>query len=115
MVELAIILPVLVMLVFGIIQFGIAFNRVQGLHAAAREGARTASIPTNNSGDVQARVDEALLAMNFAANPASVSKNCAGNRGESVTVTVTSPYTVSIPLIPNINVTLTGEGVFRCE
>jgi len=117
MVELAIILPILIVLVFGIIQFGIAFNRVQGLHAAAREGARTASIPTNTAADVQARIDESLAAMNFVANPAAISPGggCAGNRGNPITVTVTAPYTVAIPLLPNVNVTLTGEGVFRCE
>ncbi len=43
-VELAIVLGILLMFVFGIIQFGIAFNRNQGLHAAAREGARIASV-----------------------------------------------------------------------
>ena len=43
-VELAIVLGVLLMFAFGIIQFGIAFNRNQGLHAAAREGARIASV-----------------------------------------------------------------------
>ena len=116
MVELAIILPVLVMLVFGIIQFGIAFNRVQGLHAAAREGARVASLPTSTGADVQARINESLAAMNFAANPASISPSgCAGNNGNPIRVTVTAPYTVAIPLIPNVNVTLTGQGVFRCE
>jgi Flp pilus assembly protein TadG len=116
MVELAIILPLLVMMVFGIIQFGIAFNRVQGLHAAAREGARVASLPTSTAGDVQGRVNESLAAMNFTANPAAISPNgCAGRRGAPITVRVTAPYTVSIPLIPNVNVMLTGEGVFRCE
>jgi hypothetical protein len=43
-VELAIVLGILLMFAFGIIQFGIAFNRNQGLHAAAREGARIASV-----------------------------------------------------------------------
>lgn len=116
LVELAIILPVLIMMVFGIIQFGIAFNRVQGLHAAAREGARVASLPSSTAGDVQAAIDASLAAMNFVADPAAVSPaGCAGNHGNPITVTVTAPYTISIPLIPPVNVTLTGEGVFRCE
>lgn len=43
-VEFALVSAVLFMLVFGIIQFGIAYYRLQGLQAAAREGARVASI-----------------------------------------------------------------------
>ena len=43
-VEFAIVLSVLLLFVFGIIQFGIAYNRDQGLKAAAREGARVASV-----------------------------------------------------------------------
>jgi hypothetical protein len=44
MVEFAIVITLLFLLVFGIIQFGFAFNRDQGLHAAAREGARVAAV-----------------------------------------------------------------------
>lgn len=58
-VEFVFILPVLVMLVFGIIQFGIAYNRSQGMHAAAREGARLASIGADVA-SIEARVGSAL-------------------------------------------------------
>ena len=43
-VELALGLVVLVYMLFGTIQFGIAYNRDQGLNAAAREGARIAAV-----------------------------------------------------------------------
>jgi len=43
-VEFAIILPVLIMLVFGIVQFGVAFNKYISLTHAAREGARLAAV-----------------------------------------------------------------------
>ena len=52
-VEFAIVLPLLVLLVFGIIQFSIAYNRTQGLHAAAREGARYAALPSNTSSEIE--------------------------------------------------------------
>lgn len=117
MVEMAIILPILIMLVFGIIQFAIAFNRTQGLHAAAREGARTASISTASVGDINARVNDALTGINYDTAPSvSVSPTiCNGRQGDQVTVTVTAPYTIAIPLLPSQTVTLTGQGVFRCE
>ena len=57
-VELAIVLTILVMFVFGVIQFGLAFNRHQGLQAAAREGARIASVGGTES-DVRTRVRDA--------------------------------------------------------
>ena len=43
-VEFAIILPILIMLVFGIIQFGVAYNSYIALTHAAREGARLAAV-----------------------------------------------------------------------
>jgi len=70
-VEMAVVLPILVTLVFGIIEFSIAFNRLQGLHAAAREGARTASIPTSTYSDVDARVTSALTGITFDTGPSA--------------------------------------------
>lgn len=43
-VEFAIIISLLFMVLFGTIQFGIAYNRYQGLQSAAREGARVAAV-----------------------------------------------------------------------
>jgi Flp pilus assembly protein TadG len=54
-VEFAIIVSVLFMVIFGTIQFGIAYNRYQGLQAAAREGARIAAIDGTQT-DVRDRV-----------------------------------------------------------
>jgi Flp pilus assembly protein TadG len=54
-VEFALILTLLILLVFGIIQLGLAYNRYQGLQAAAREGARVASIGGSQT-DIRDRV-----------------------------------------------------------
>ena len=43
-VEFAIIAPLLFMLLFGIIGFGLAFLRVQSIRTAVREGGRTAAV-----------------------------------------------------------------------
>jgi len=43
-VEFAIILPILIMLIFGIIQFGIAYNKYIAVTHAVREGARLAAV-----------------------------------------------------------------------
>jgi Flp pilus assembly protein TadG len=115
--EFALILPLLALLVFGIIQFSIAFNRYQGIHAAAREGGRTASLPSSTDPQIRARVTEALAGITFDAAPAITIQPgpCANRPGQQVRVTVTAPHTVRVPFLPNQTVTLTGRGVFRCE
>lgn len=114
-VEFAIILPVLVILLFGIIQFALAFNRLQGLHAAAREGARIASIPGTSVGDVNDRVDSALDGVAIENPTVSVSATCDGRSGETVVVEVEADSTIDIPLWGTEDVHLTGRGEFRCE
>jgi hypothetical protein len=57
-VEFALILTLLVFFLFGTIQFGIAYNRYQGLQAAAREGARIAAVG-GSKGEVRSRVRQA--------------------------------------------------------
>ena len=44
MVEFTLVLPVLLVVLFGIIQFGIAFNNYVALTDAVRAGARTAAV-----------------------------------------------------------------------
>lgn len=48
-VEMALLLPLLAMLAFGIIEFSTAYNRYQGMQAAAREGSRFAATSTSFS------------------------------------------------------------------
>ncbi len=115
--EFALVLPILIMILFGIIEFGIAFNRAQAVEAAAREGARLASISTSTSGDITARVNAALAGIPLQ-NPANVAVSpggCAGREGQSVTVTVTTTHALNIPLIPLPVLNLSGQAVFRCE
>jgi Flp pilus assembly protein TadG len=119
-VEFAMILPLLIVLVFGIVQFSIAYNRQQGLHAAAREGARVASLPNTTQSDITDRVNDALTGITFESTPSitvtpNVTQPCLGNSGESVTVEVVGVTQLDIPLWGTQSLTLTGEGNFRCE
>lgn len=63
MTEFAIILPVFVLLMLGIIEFGRAVMIQQVLVNAAREGARRAVIPGATNADVTARVDSFLISV----------------------------------------------------
>ncbi len=58
-VEFALILPLLMMLVFGIVDFGYAMNRDTMINNAAREGVRSASLGATTA-DVTATVKSAL-------------------------------------------------------
>ena len=61
LIELAIVLPILLMIFAGIIDFGFMFQRYEALTNAAREGARMATLPGYSDTDVVNRV-EAYLA-----------------------------------------------------
>lgn len=58
-VEFSLIAILLFSLLFGILHFGLTYSRQQGLHAAAREGARLASLgDTVGPSEVRSRVTE---------------------------------------------------------
>jgi len=120
-VELALVLVVLIPLVFGIIQFGMYFNQQQGVHAAAREGARVASLPTSTAGQVQARVRDALDDV-AGIDPSSASitispATCLNHSGETITVTVSAGnFNFNIPFVPGLGShARQAKGKFRCE
>ena len=55
LVEFALVLPVLTLFLFGIVQFGIAYDKQQSINAAAREGARIASLSTTSLDELSGR------------------------------------------------------------
>ncbi len=115
--EFAVVLPLLLMILFGIVELGLAFSRSQTVEAAAREGGRLASLSSSSAADVTDRVDLTLGSTTFD-GPRQVSispSGCAGREGQAVTVTVSAPYRITIPFVYDDEVTLTGRAVFRCE
>ena len=56
LIEMAIVLPLLLLLIMGMVDFGFMFQRYVVLTNAAAEGARVASLPGYTSADVTARV-----------------------------------------------------------
>lgn len=116
--EFALVLPVLLIILFGIIEFGLAWSRSQAVTAAAREGGRLASLSSTTTADVSTRVTAALGATSFDPPPqVSIipAGGCAGREGESVTVVVEAPHRIAIPFVIDRQMMLTGQAVFRCE
>jgi len=126
MVEFVIILPILLMLVFAIVEFGVVFGRWQTLSNAAREGARTAVVFRSNcvaatvEAEVRQRVKDyaAPLGMTLTDADIDVSGVC-GAADTSSTVSVTLPYTFKV--LPgfaasvNPSIDLVGNSVMRNE
>ncbi|HJT76162.1 MAG TPA: TadE/TadG family type IV pilus assembly protein [Gemmataceae bacterium] len=100
-VELAAVAPVLVLLIFGMIEFGRVMMVEQVLTNAAREGARRAALPGSTSDDAKTVVSSYLTSANVnGANPASVSPDpSTAQAGTAITVTVTVPFS-SVSWLP---------------
>jgi Flp pilus assembly protein TadG len=71
-VEFALVFPLLLLVMLGIMDFGFLFQRYEVLTAAAREGARVAILPGYTNADVTARVNAYLTAGGLT-QPATVS------------------------------------------
>jgi uncharacterized protein (UPF0333 family) len=116
--EFALVLPVLLVVLFGIIEFGFAFSRSQSITAAAREAGRLASLSSTTTADISSRVDTTLAGTSLDAPPTVTvipAGGCAGREGESVTVLVSAPHRITIPFAVDREITLSGRAVFRCE
>ena len=60
--ELAIALPILMLIIGGVVDFAIMFQRYEVVTNAAREGARVAVLPDFATADIQSRVTSYLAA-----------------------------------------------------
>jgi Flp pilus assembly protein TadG len=97
MTELAIVMPVLALVLFGVIQFGIVFNNYVTLTDAVRAGARTAAVSGaagNPSGATIARVKSA--AADLKVSNLNVTVASSWQSGADVTVNADYPYSISL-------------------
>lgn len=125
-VEFALLLPLLVVLLFGILQGGVYFHQRNGLNAAAREGARVAAIRVSTSVDptydpaaaVSKIVAQALSGViNGSRYQMSISPTnaCQSVDTKRVSVTVSAPLDWNMPFVPSPASSLSATGTFRCE
>jgi Flp pilus assembly protein TadG len=82
-VEFVLVLPVLVMLLFGIIEFGLYFAQQLSVSNAARQGARFAAVPNYTAGASGSTCAAILRQVQDAAGTI-------GRKGSDVSVTVTT-------------------------
>ncbi len=126
-VEMAVILPVLLVIIMGIIEFGRAMMVANLLTTAAREGAREAALPDRNNTEIIAVVVNRLTSSSIpiSSNDVTVEVNSvvtnASNAisGDTLTVTVTTTYGAVTWLPTSIFISptnrLQGKAVMRRE
>ena len=120
-VEFALLLPVLMMILFGIIEFGLALYRQSILTNASREGARLGivqSIPAITTAQINATIDNYLTAAGIPPGNVTRAIVAGGVTGTPVQVTLTLPYTYAV--LPGLTavaptITLTAQTVMRHE
>jgi Flp pilus assembly protein TadG len=99
MTEFALVLPLLVVLLLGIFQFGVAFNNYVTLTDAVRAGARKAAVSRNSSdpaGDCRAQVLAAGGGLDQTELGSNLSCTSSWAPGSDVTVTADYPYAISL-------------------
>ena len=119
-VEFAVILPVLLLVLFAILQFGVVFNNYIQVTSAAREGARKAatsralglaaaeSAATASARSAAPDLNQANLTITYPNSPTFT-------QGTDVTVRVTYPYAISIMGVVVSSGNLTASNTFRVE
>ena len=95
--EFALALPILALLLFAVIQFGIAFNNYVSLTDATRAGARKAAVGRQLSNPANVCVS-AIRTAAADLTQSSLSPSCSSTwqPGADVTVTATYPYRISL-------------------
>lgn len=115
LVEFALVIPILLLVIFGIVEFGRAFMISNVLHAAAREGARVYAVGGTDS-TATARIDQVLGASGI--DPGERTVTITGpDANDAITVTVETDMQILTKSVvfdfPTIH--LRGETVMRFE
>lgn len=126
-VEFAILTPLLFLILFGILEFGLAFLNVQSIRTGVREGGRAAAVGAPVSTTQQKTVAASSGSIptghgSLVQVSSSMSGRCtANNIGDDVVVsydTANLPgggIIVDIPLVPRFTLTPVLSATFRCE
>ena len=121
-VEFALVLPILIVLVFGIIEFGFALYNKEVITNASREAARAGIVqaPKLTDTDIQNVAKDYLAAAGWDKTKADIDVTGAGGSfPSSLTVTVNYPYSFSV--LPNFiagiskDITLSATTVMKHE
>ena len=125
-VEFALLAPLMVIILFAIIEFGIAMTHALAYASGAREGARFAAVhcrpPSTatscTSGAIQTRIVASMptgYPVTFTSFSATPDCSIPASVGQIVTVTWEQVVPIDVPLLPDLSWTIHPSGSFRCE
>lgn len=120
-VEFALVLPILLMLVLGIFEFGRAFNMQVSLSEAAREAARYAAIHQSDTGYNNSAAQDAGVAaaptVGLSRGNVAIAFTGSAPCTVNVTVSYSTPWMTGLPaLVPGMpgDLSISGKSVMRC-
>jgi Flp pilus assembly protein TadG len=98
-VEFVIVLPLLVLLLLGIAQFGLAFHNYLSITDATRVGARAAAVKRTAGACAAATtaIQNTVSAKQWTAISSRITCTAGTNTGDPVKVTVKYPYRIGLP------------------
>lgn len=113
-VEFALVVPVLLLLLMGIVEFGRAYHLQTTLSGAAREGVRVMALQ-DDAAEARETAKTAASGLNLTNSQISVTPTtCSGTTPGTATVTVTYPVQLMFGLF-GASFNLTGKGTMRCH
>jgi Flp pilus assembly protein TadG len=118
LVEFAVVLPVILLLVLGIVQFGMLLNTYLSLTNAAREGARAGVV-----GGTNYEITETIIKTSPSLNPGKMTiiptpSEGYRNSGGTLTVGIDYNYELTVPIISSLfnnNIVLRAQTSMRIE
>lgn len=109
LVEFAVLAPVFVVLLFGLVEFGLSIYSKEVIGNASREGARFGVVyttPRKTTTEIRTKVQDYLTKSGFTGTATINVTGAGGASGTSLTVAVTYPYTFQV--LPSFVSGLTG-------
>jgi Flp pilus assembly protein TadG len=120
-VEFAMVVPLLIVMVLGIAEFGRIYHVQTTISGAAREGVRSMAL-TNDASTARSAAKTAASNLSPALSDSQISVTLSGGSTctSTVTTNVTATVTISYPVtfltsMFGTGVTLSGTGVMRCN
>lgn len=118
LVEFALILPILLILIMGIVQFGLVLNAYITIENASREGARRGIVGSSDT-----EIKNLIIATSPNLEERNITVNITPNvgsrkSGDTLKVEIVYNYNLSVPIISNIFnkvVTLKSQTSMRIE
>ena len=126
-VEFALLAPLMVIILFAIIEYGVAMTRALAYASSARDGARYAAVhcrpPSTTVKCTDALIQTRIVASmptgypvtftSFSATPEDCS--LPASVGQIVTVKWEQVVPIDVPFLPDLSWTIHPSGSFRCE